>query len=110
MTIKERLLNYLDNIYIPIGKREKVEELKKFIEPLTLRMPNSNDSHKSRYIVLLIETKGKGERETFAGYSVMYVDFDSIGEKYAIAYIYDDGGNGYVKRMYIKSIKNILII
>lgn len=110
MTIKERLLNYLAKIYVPIGKRSQVENLKGFIDNVNMRMPNKNDSHKSHYIVLTIETKGKGNRETFSDYSIKNVDFDSIGEKYAMAYVYDDYGQGKPIRMNITSIKNILII
>ena len=110
MTLKERLYDYLDNLYIPVSKRGQVEQLKKLVESVSLRMPNANDAFKSHYTILTIKTKGKGNRRSFDTYGIQYVDFNSIGEKYALAYIYDEDGKGTPIRMDITSIKNILII
>lgn len=110
MTITERLHDFLNKIYIPKSKLGEVDKLMKYINVASLRMPNKNDAHKARFVVLLIHTKGKGKRQTFDYYDIMYVDFDKIGEKYALSYIYSDDGYGYPYRMDITSIKNVLII
>ena len=110
MTLKERLLDYLNNLYIPVSKKEQVERLKAFIDSVSLRMPNSRDAFKTHFTILTIRTKGKGNRRSFDTYGIQYVDFNSIGTKYALAYLYDENGEGKPIRMDITSIKNILII
>lgn len=109
MNVKERLNAFLNRLYIPKRNKDSFEKLKEFIAKVSIRAPNANDAHKSRYTILIIETKGKGTRETFDSWFVRFVDFDTIGEKYALAYIYDSEGNGKPHRIDITSSKNILI-
>ena len=109
MNLRERLRNYLDTIYIPKPKKHLAEQLMFYVDEIDIRLPNKNDSHKSKYRVIMIRTKGKGTRESFDDFKIMYVDFDTIGEKYALSYVYDDDGNGYPYRMDITSIKNLII-
>ena len=110
MNVRERLQEYLARLYVPRDKEEEFEKLNSFLKAVDIRAPNKNDAHKSRFTILLIQSKGKGSRETFQSYSVKYVDFDTIGEKYALAYIYDSEGNGSPHRIDITSSKNIIIL
>lgn len=109
MNIRQRVNEFLARLYVPKSKRVDRDQLQEILDTMTLRAPNINDAHKSRYTILLIETKGKGKRETYQGHSVRFIDFDSVGDKYAIAYVYDAEGNGRPLRLDITSPKNILI-
>ena len=109
MTIEKRLRDFLNKIYIPYPKRDRIDALMHYVENTRLRYPNKNDECKTGYRLLLIRTRGKGTRETFEEWNISYVDFNTIGEKYALAYIYDMDGNGKPCRMDITSIKNLII-
>lgn len=110
MNVRERLHAFLGRLYVPKQKEESFTGLRNFLENVTIRAPNENDAHKAKYTMLVIDTKGKGKRETFDKWSIKYVDFDSIGKRYALAYIYDSDGHGHPQRIDIQSSKNILII
>ena len=109
MNAKKRLRDYLDKIYIPIGKKNLVKQLLFYVDAVDVRLPNCEDAHTTGQSILIIETKGKGTRESFSDFRVEYVDFTTIGEKYALAYVYDASGYGKPCRMDITSIKNLII-
>ena len=109
MNVYDKLGNFLNTIYIPYPMRGAVNNLKEYVKDHRLRYPNKSDEGKTRYRLLKIRTRGKGSRETFEHWGVYYVDFNTIGEKYAIAYVYDIDGNGKPCRMDITSIKNLII-
>lgn len=102
----EKMRIFLHSIYVPKGRAESWGDLIARIECIyNLRSVNKNDAGKSHYNALIIETKGDGKRETYQGWSVKYIDFNHVGDKYAEAYIYDADGNGYPTRIYNDSPK-----
>ena len=108
MNPKRALHEYLARLYVPKNKTALFLQLKEYINAINLRYPQKEDSYKSRCPILLIQSKGKGQRETFEDYRVIYADFDNIGEKYALAYLSTER-DGYPKRLDITSVKNLII-
>ena len=107
---KKNLYEYLNRLYAPKAKKPIIENLRKYIEVSGLRYISQDDADTKRR-VLLIHSKGKGARETFESFEVKYIDFDSrIGQKYCYSFIHDQDGSGYLKRLDITSVKNLIII
>lgn len=110
MNIRDKLNAFLNRIYVPFAKMETFVSLQQFVNDVRIRSPNKRDAHQNRLNVLLIHTRGKGLRETFESWETKFIDFDNIGEKYALAYVYDDEGNGSPQRIDITSCKNLIIL
>lgn len=108
MTLKKKLENYLKGLYIPVSKNSLFMQLWNYLKEIDIRAPTKEDAYRPNNPMLIIYTKGRGERETFHDYKVMYADFDSIGTRFALAYVHDDSG-GFPKRIDITSLKTTLI-
>lgn len=78
-------------------------ELLSFVSEVRIRAPTKEDEYRTNRDVLVIVTRGKGERETFEGWLKRKANFDRIGMKYALVYIYNDLGSGYPRRIDIES-------
>ena len=105
----KRLIDWLDSLYIPKSKKELLKQLKERLTGHDVRSPDKRDQFKSGVEMLFIHTRGKGRLESFDGFKFLYADFDAIGNKYALVYVYDSTG-GKPLRMDITSIKNLVII
>ena len=108
MNVNQKVIEFVKGLYIPKSKRSTVIQLLDYLDIVKVRKIETNDHHTIKLSVLLIFTKGKGKRETFEDYQVIYADFDNIGRKYALAYFYDSE-RGYPKRIDIDSPKNTII-
>ena len=98
MKVNQKVIKFVKGLYIPKSKRSIAIQLLDYLDIVKVRNIEPNDHHTIRVSILLIHTKGKGTRETFDDYQIMYADFDTIGKKYALAYFYDSLG-GYPKRV-----------
>ena len=108
MNPKRALRDYLARLYVPKAKSNLFGQLDQYLDIINVRFPTKEDAYKGRCPILVIYTKGKGTRETFEDYRVKYADFDSIGEKYALAYVYDETG-GKPQRLDITSVKTMIV-
>ena len=110
---QKRLSDFLDRIYIPKDKHFLIQSLMGYVTATAfhLRQPEKGiDEHRAGLRMLVIETKGKGNRETFHDYKVYLADFDTIGKQYAMVYLYEDESHiGKPVRIDITSIKNTII-
>ena len=110
---QKRLSDFLDRIYIPKDKHFIVQNLMRYVTATAfhLRQPEKDlDEHRAGLRMLIVETKGKGTRETFHDYKVLNADFDTIGKQYALVYVYDDTGEiAKPIRIDTTSIKNTII-
>ena len=109
LTLREQVNAFLARLYVPKKAMESYKTLKEFLSSVTIRSPTGRDAHKTRFMMVLIETKGKGARETYQSYDVRFVDFDTIGKRYANAYVYDSDGVGKPKRIDLNSPKTFLL-
>lgn len=110
MDKKERMLRFINSLYIPVNKREDCARLIEFIANNPLRDIEADDAHDVGVKLLMIETRGKGQYETFDEWTIMRADFDAIGIKYASAYVYVPCGRGRPQRLYRNSNKIAVII
>ena len=101
----EEILNYVDSLYIPTGKILEVRNLYELLASRPYRAIDNDDSGKMFPDALVIETKGRGSRETFRGYKIVRVDIGRVREKYAEIVLYDDIGLAIPKRIDKENIK-----
>lgn len=90
MTRREKLREFIYSLYCPICMQDNRAMLLKIIAENDYRGITQYDENKMFRDCLLIFTKGKGERETYAGYQVTRVDIGSVGNIYADIAIYYD--------------------
>ena len=109
MKANQKVINFIDELYIPKSKLMLVQQLLDYLEIVKVRTIDPNDHHSVHMSVLQILTKGKGKRETFDDYRIIKADFDNIGKKYALVYIYSDDMSGHPVRMDITSPRNTII-
>ena len=107
--VKKTLLDWLDSLYIPKSKKPLILQLKQYLDIVDVRHVSKEDEFKIGLSMLVIQTKGKGTRETFEDFKVYRADFNTIGKQYALVYIYSMSG-GKPLRMDITSMKNLVII
>ena len=105
MTRKTELLNFLDDIYIPVYKRGEWSILRKIILENDYRTIEEADANKMYNDCLVIQTKGRGKRETFAGYLITRIDIGEVNEKYADIAYYLDSNLACPKHIARKNIK-----
>ena len=109
MTKRDKIKELLFNLYCPRDKTESMSRLREFIEAHELRSLNANDRQKSRLEILVIETKGNGKWQSFAGWGVKYVDVNHVSDIYAEVYIYDLDGQGLPSKIRIDNPKYSII-
>lgn len=110
MDKKERMLRFVNSLYVPVNKREDCAKMLEFMANNSLRDIEADDAHDVGVRLLIIETRGKGQYETFDAWSIMRADFDAIGTKYASAYVYVPCERGRPQRLYRNSNKIAVII
>lgn len=89
MTRNEELLEYVDSLYIPKDKLEKIANLKRIIRENDYRAIDVNDQGKMFLDSLVIVTKGNPPRETFDYYLIARVDVGEATGQYADIAIFD---------------------
>ena len=79
---------------VPRKHAEQFDALKKLNDIIPFRKVATYRSLGIRVPVLVINTTGKGKRETFKGAKILKADFDEIGKLYALAYVYQNENEG----------------
>jgi len=105
MEKKERMLKYLESIYVPKHHADDYTKLIQFISDHHLRDIEKADEYKTGVDMILIRTLGRGARETFQGWELVKADFDRVYSTYANAYIYVPGSRGTPQRVFRNSNK-----
>ena len=105
----QNILDFARSLYVPKTKKVAHGELMKFIALHDLHPVSESDAGTIWRKMLIVETKGKGKRETYSTHYVADVDIDSVGKKYAMTYIRIPSGSNKPYRMDITSCKNLLI-
>lgn len=111
MTRRERLIDFIDSLYCPVAYRDEVALLKKIAAENDYRGIEKKDQNTMHEQSLIIETKGRGSRETYSCFYICRVDVGEVGEEMAdIAIFYkDDSCLATPRRVSRKNIKiNIL--
>ena len=93
MTRRTQLNNYIDKLYIPVSLREKAAQLRRIVAENDYRSIESKDYGSMHENCLIIETSGRGLRETFAGYKIARVDAGKVGPEMADIAIIENGSN-----------------
>lgn len=106
---KERMLRFLNSLYIPVGKRAEATSLIESIANHKLRDIEDEDAHDVGLKLLMILTTGKGKYETYQGWTIKRADIDNVGKTYASAYIYAPGERGRPQRI-VKNSNKIAVI
>lgn len=111
-TRKQIIKEWLGALYVPTASKSRYDALIDWLRNYAnIRSINSNDSYKSRYLVLSIETKGNAPWTAFREWRILSVDFGEIKGNYAMAYIRDEKSeNGEPKRINISSPQYSIII
>ena len=110
-TRKQIIKEWLGALYVPTASKSRYDALIDWMRYMNIRSINSNDSYKSRYMVLSVETKGNAPWIAFREWRILYVDFGEIKGNYAMAYIRDEKSeNGEPKRINISSPQYSIII
>lgn len=103
MNRREELLEFLDKIYIPVDKLNDVAILTRIVLENDYRAISEEDANTMKTDCLVIHTKGRGLRETFAGFSITRIDIASVSESMATIAIYNQDSNRFepqrIKRM-----------
>ena len=110
MDKKEQVKNFLGRLYVPKANKKDFDFLTELVEKSNIRSPTGEDAHRVGLVIGIIQTTGKGNRETYQNHKVEFVDFDTIGSRYAMAYVYDTDGNGRPLRIDIESPKTFLVM
>lgn len=111
MEQKEKVKDFLGKLYVPKERATALRQLRYYLGLVNLRALEGGDKDGKGRPILIIETSGKGERETFMGYHVMTCIVDSIGSTYATAILTDrDNGEVTARRLNVKSAKNSIIV
>lgn len=106
MTRREQLLKYVSALYVPVALREQAAQLMKIIQENDYRAIESKDEGTIHLNALIIETTGRGERETFRGYDIDRIDVGKVGPEMADIAIMKVGGTLAIpKRVNKKNIK-----
>lgn len=90
MTRREELREYLNKIYCPVDKTAKLAQLWAIVAENDYRAIEETDKNKKFLDCLIIETKGKGSRESFQDYLITRVDIGEVGSATASIAIYKD--------------------
>lgn len=115
------ILSFLQSIYLPNNQTGAMRLLRNHLreglygEPYyKTRLIEKTDAGRIRTRALWIKTKGDSKRKSFAGYELVQIDINKVGDKYAEVYIYpmnSDGTDGIAKRIcYSMPTLTILII
>lgn len=108
MNRREELLNFLDSIYVPVPLREEVLILKRIIRENDYRAIEEKDAGTMHEHALIIETKGRGTRESYSSFLITRLDVGNVGAEMADVAIYTKGDSYMAKPKRINR-KNIKI-
>lgn len=82
---KTVILDFLKRLYCPVGKVPEYDCLVQYVTDLKRGIFELEEGdEKTGITVLNIQTAGRGNRETFKGYSFDRVNVETVGKKYSI--------------------------
>lgn len=84
-----KLAYYLGKIYCPVNLRHKLTEVQCIVKENDYREILLTDHDTMIEHCLIILTKGKGSRETFAGYRIARIDVGEVTESTAMIAVYN---------------------
>ena len=84
-----KLAYYLGKIYCPVNLRHKLTEVQCIIKENDYREILLTDYGSMHENCLIILTKGKGSRETFAGYRIARIDIGEVTENTAMIAVFN---------------------
>lgn len=87
------LNDFIEGLYVPVKYREEIDLLRKLIASQEYRAIEESDAGKSFPDCLVIDTKGRGLRETYSDFTVSRVDVGDVGSEYANIAIYYKGSD-----------------
>ena len=91
------------SLYIPRFAQKQFAYLKELDQKYIFRKVATFEYLGNRVPVLIINIKGDSKWKTFQSAEFAYADFASIGKVYALAYVYNESGEGRVARITINS-------
>lgn len=81
---------WIEGLHASRANRLRLEELRKAVRSDELRRFSSEDTNRQCLPVVIVETKGKGEREYLKRVVRAYADVGKVGTFSAIAMLYDE--------------------
>lgn len=108
MTRRTQLMNFIEQIYKPVGSLEDVAQLRRIVAENDYREIRETDAGKMFRNCLVIETAGRGLRETYQSFYICRVDVGKVSKEMAEIAIYYKGSD-YVATPCRISRKNIRI-
>lgn len=93
MTRRTQLNNFLDLIYKPVGLTGEIAQLRRIISENDYREIREDDTGKMFKNCLIIETAGRGLRETYKAFYIARVDIGNVGAEMADIAIYYNGSD-----------------
>lgn len=93
------LMVYLANLYVPQSKKADWKKLVEFMERNDLRKIEKTDAKKILIECLVVETRGRGTRETFSSWSYKLMNINHVSSTYAEVYIYSKDEQGYPSKI-----------
>lgn len=109
MEKKERMLRFLNSMYVPKAKTDDFVKMLEFMANHDLRDVEREDTDKVGVDVLVIDSAGRGKFETFHGWIILKADFDKVSSTYANVYLYQEGSRGKPRRVFRESNKFAVI-
>ena len=91
MTRRDKLIDFIDSIYFPVSLSEEKYTLLAIIRENDYRGIEEKDANKQFADCLIIETKGRGARESYSEYRICRVDVGEVGPVMADIAVYNHG-------------------
>lgn len=88
MTRREKLIDFLETIYVPAKLISEAAKLRKIVLENDYREIEESDSCSINNNALIIYTKGRGSRESFQGYEITRVDIGEVSSNMVDIAIY----------------------
>lgn len=105
----ENVINQAKSLYVPKANKSRFDHWVHLLRHTRRIMPS--DEGKCRVILLVCETRGKGEWESFQDFEVQYADIGKVGKKFIDLFIIsvsDEQGRpveGCAKRVAIDNLR-----
>ena len=112
LTRKQRVLAYVRSLYVPVGKRKSYDELVSWLEYYgNIASITKNDAYKTRYLILVIETKGHAPRASFSSWCIYRGDIFEVTDRSADVYlITGNDEKGVAKRISILTCQYSIVL
>lgn len=111
MIRRTELNEFIDRLYIPVNLREEVAQLRRIIAENDYRSIEDKDAGTMHKNALVIETQGRGIRETYKEFVICRIDVGRVGKDMAdIAIYYKDSTIASPLRVNKRNIKINLLV